>query len=63
MHFDDIEADGLYSVGKRDGRVGIGCSIQDELFASFEQLIQLADKRGLPFDRCLHNQDESTTGH
>lgn len=28
-----------------------GCSIQDELFASFEQLISLSDKRGQPFDR------------
>lgn len=29
------------------------CSIQDELFASFEQLLTLSDKRGVPFDRLV----------
>jgi hypothetical protein len=29
----------------------IGCSIQDELFASFEELLGLADKRGSTYDR------------
>lgn len=29
------------------------CSIADELFVSFENLLQLADKRGVPFDRCV----------
>lgn len=29
-----------------------GCNIQDELFASFENLIALADKRGSSYDRC-----------
>lgn len=28
-----------------------GCSIQDELFASFEQLLDLAKKRGSTYDR------------
>lgn len=28
-----------------------GCSIQDELFGSFEQLVAVGDKRGEPFDR------------
>ncbi len=29
-----------------------GCSIQDELFASFDELIALSDERGgVPFDR------------
>ena len=29
----------------------VGCSIQEELFASFEQLLALADARGSGFDR------------
>ena len=28
------------------------CSISDELFGSFENLIKLSDKRGVPYDRC-----------
>ena len=28
-----------------------GCSIQDELFASFEQLLALADQNGTTYDR------------
>ena len=28
-----------------------GCSIQDELFGSFEQLLTLADKKGSTYDR------------
>lgn len=30
-----------------------GCSIQDELFSSFEQLLKLMDTRGTQFDRCV----------
>ena len=29
-----------------------GCSMQEELFASFEQLLALAAERGYGFDRC-----------
>lgn len=29
-----------------------GCSIQDELFASFQQLLDAADKSGNKYDRC-----------
>ena len=29
-----------------------GCSIQDELFGSFEQLLALADEKGTTYDRC-----------
>jgi len=29
------------------------CSVQDELFASFEQLIKLMDSKGTPFDRFI----------
>jgi hypothetical protein len=29
-----------------------GCNLQDELFASFEQIMALADKRGEPYARC-----------
>jgi hypothetical protein len=28
-----------------------GCNLQDELFASFEQIMALADKRGEPYAR------------
>ena len=28
-----------------------GCSIQDELFMSFEQLLSLADRKGVQYDR------------
>ena len=28
-----------------------GCSISDELFGSFDNLLALADKRGVPYDR------------
>lgn len=28
-----------------------GCSLQDELFASFEQLLALADEKGTTYDR------------
>lgn len=28
-----------------------GCNMQDELFASFEQVLALADKRGEPYAR------------
>lgn len=28
-----------------------GCNLQDELFASFEQIVALADKRGEPYAR------------
>ena len=27
--------------------------MSDELFESFEQLLALSDRRGIPFDRCL----------
>ena len=30
-----------------------GCSIQDELFGSFEQLLALADEKGAKYDRCV----------
>ena len=33
-----------------------GCSIQDELFASFEQLLALADRKGITYDRCARAQ-------
>ena len=29
-----------------------GCNIQDELLDSFEQLLQLADRKGTTYDRC-----------
>ena len=32
-----------------------GCSLQDELFASFEQLLALADEKGTTYDRCEHS--------
>lgn len=31
--------------------LGAGCSIQDELFGSFEQLLALSDKKGTTYDR------------
>ena len=30
-----------------------GCSIQDELFGSFEQLLALADEKGATYDRSV----------
>jgi len=30
-----------------------GCNMSDELFESFEQLLALSERRGIPFDRCL----------
>ncbi len=32
-----------------------GCSIADELFTSFEQLLTLADRKGVKYDRCAHS--------
>ena len=29
-----------------------GCNMSDELFESFEQLLALSERRGVPFDRC-----------
>lgn len=34
-----------------DGLLTAGCSIQDELFGSFEQLLALADEKGTTYDR------------
>ena len=31
-----------------------GCNMSDELFESFEQLLALSERRGIPFDRCLN---------
>ena len=33
--------------------VHAGCSIQDELFLSFEELLKVSDCRGVPFDRIV----------
>lgn len=30
-----------------------GCSIQDELFSSFEQLLSIADRKSITYDRCV----------
>lgn len=35
----------------RVGTSNAGCSIADELFVSFEQLLTLADRRGIKYDR------------
>jgi hypothetical protein len=34
------------------GRRTAGCNLQDELFASFEQILALAEKNGQPYTRC-----------
>ena len=31
--------------------ISAGCSIQDELFSSFEQLLSIADRKGVVYDR------------
>lgn len=31
-----------------------GCSIADELFVSFEQLLTLADRKGVKYDRYVY---------
>lgn len=31
-----------------------GCTLQDELFVSLEQIIMMADKRGEPYARCAY---------
>lgn len=33
------------------GALHAGCNLQDELFASFEQVLTMADKRGEPYAR------------
>lgn len=43
----------LLNVRATFGCMCAGCSIQDELFASFEQVLAMADKRGTPYARCV----------
>ena len=37
-----------------------GCSIADELFSSFEQLLTLADRKGVKYDRYAATRTQST---
>lgn len=39
--------------------IAAGCNLQDELFASFEQIVALADKRGDPYARSAFAQTTS----
>ena len=41
------------SVTLRHTLLTAGCSIQDELFGSFEQLLALADEKGATYDRSV----------
>ncbi len=34
---------------------GAGCSIQEELFGSFEKLLTIADQKGVKYDRYVHS--------
>ena len=36
----------------------VGCSIADELFTSFQQLLTLADRKGVKYDRCATKQPD-----
>ena len=36
---------------EKDGPLAAGCNIQDELFDSFDQLLDLADRKGTSYDR------------
>lgn len=36
---------------KDSGMPNAGCSIADELFVSFQQLLTLADRKGVKYDR------------
>ena len=42
----------MRSLTLRHTSLTAGCSIQDELFGSFEQLLALADEKGATYDRC-----------
>ena len=45
------------SANRRNMRLqNAGCSIQDELFSSFEQLLSIADRKGISYDRWLHHE-------